>query len=155
MIEVRPRAADGSEDAALAQLMYEAIHQGRSLYSAAERQAWMPAPHSGPDWAARLEAQAVMVAHEGAGPLGFMSLKGDYIDLAFVAPAAQGKGLFRRLFAPLEEVAREVGIERLTTHASLMAQPAFRAMGFHVIRHERIAQRGQRLARAEMEKLLP
>ncbi|NNE51481.1 MAG: GNAT family N-acetyltransferase [Sulfitobacter sp.] len=152
MIQIDLRNPDGSDDAAIAHLIYDAIHQGRSLYTAEERQAWMPAPHSGEAWSKRLAAQRVFLARNGKRVIGAMTLKGDYIDLAYVAPARQGQGLFRRLFELLETEARRAGIRRLTTHASLMAQPAFLAVGFRVIRHEKIAQSGQMLARAEMEK---
>ena len=138
-MQVSVRAQDGHQDDALGALMYDAIHNARSQYTAAERQAW-------------LAAQQVAVAHKGCALLGFMTLKGDYIDLAFVAAHAQGRGVFRSLFAWVESAAQ--GQQRLWTHASLMAQPAFLAVGFRVIRHETVAQKGQHLRRAEMEKLL-
>lgn len=152
MIEITMREKDGSDDAAIGQVMFDAIHKGRSLYTPQERNAWLAAPNSGPDWTDRLAAQFVAVARDAHRVVGTMTLKGDYIDLAYVAPEAQGQGLFRRLFEAVERAAKAQGHDRLWTHASLMAQPAFRAMGFHVIRHERIAQKGQFLSRAEMEK---
>ncbi|MDF1727425.1 MAG: GNAT family N-acetyltransferase [Sulfitobacter sp.] len=154
MIEIGMRAADGSEDAALAALMFAAIHEGPSLYDAAQRRAWLPQPHGGPGWQDRLAAQDVWVARAGESLQGFVTLKGDYIDLAFVAPQQQGRGLFAMIYPPLEKVARRRGLTRLTTHASRMAQPAFRGQGFSVIAHEEISQAGQTLPRAEMEKLL-
>lgn len=152
MIKIETRASDGSDDRAIGQLMFDAIHKGRSLYTPEERLAWLAAPNHGTAWTARLGAQFVVVARDDQRIIGTMTLKGDYIDLAYVAPDAQGQGLFRRLFEAVEDEARAQGHRRLWTHASLMAQPAFRAMGFHVIRHERIAQKGQFLSRAEMEK---
>lgn len=151
-MQVSARAQDGHQDDALGALMYDAIHNARSQYTAAERQAWLAAPNTGQDWSARLAAQQVAVAHKGCALLGFMTLKGDYIDLAFVAAHAQGRGVFRSLFVWVESAAQ--GQQRLWTHASLMAQPAFLAVGFRVIRHETVAQKGQHLRRAEMEKLL-
>ncbi|QFT57950.1 putative N-acetyltransferase YafP [Sulfitobacter sp. THAF37] len=152
-MQVRARQENGTDDAALGQLMFDAIHRGPSLYSEAERRAWLPAPNSGPDWTERLEAQRVWVALEAHAPAGFISLEGeDYINLAFVAPAAQGRGVFRALYGSVEAAAQ--GQRRLWTHASLMAQPAFLAVGFHVIRHETVARAGEALRRAEMEKPL-
>ncbi|APE42168.1 hypothetical protein BOO69_01150 [Sulfitobacter alexandrii] len=152
-MQVRPRRQDGRDDAALGQLMFDAIRRGTSRYTEAQRAAWLPAPNTGPDWTARLAAQRVWVAVANGVPAGFITLAGeDYIDLAFVAPRSQGKGVFRALYAPLEAAAR--GQPRLRTHASLMAQPAFLALGFHVIRHESVCRAGEVLRRAEMEKLL-
>ncbi|WP_366874569.1 GNAT family N-acetyltransferase [uncultured Roseobacter sp.] len=69
-------------------------------------------------------------------------------------PGHQGTGLFRKLYDHIEQWARGRREPRLWTHASLMAQPAFRAMGFLVIHHETVVRDGQSLARAEMEKRL-
>ena len=55
---------------------------------------------------------------------------------------------------PLEATARAEWEPRLWTHASLMAQPAFAALGFAVIQHETVARAGQTLSRAQMEKPL-
>lgn len=152
MITVGTRAEDGSEDQAIGQLMYDAIHKGRSLYTPAERDAWLARPNTGQEWGKRLAAQFVAVLRDDGNVIGAMTLKADYIDLTYVAPDRQGRGHFRTLFDAVAEEAGRQGHRRLWTHASLMAQPAFLAMGFHVIRHERIAQKGQMLARAEMEK---
>ena len=151
-MQVRERVADGHEDDALGLIMYDAIHRAQSHYSAAERRAWLPAPNAGENWTARLAAQQVCVARQAGAPMGFMTLDGDYIDLAFVAAHAQGRGVFRALYGWIETVAH--GQRRLWTHASLMAQPAFLAVGFRVIRHETVAQKGENLRRAEMEKTL-
>ena len=85
--------------------------------------------------------------------VGFMSLaENDYIDFAYVRPVAQGTGIFRRLYEATERTARERGDARLWVHASLMAQPAFSAMGFSVTRKEVVRIGGQDLERFEMAK---
>jgi putative acetyltransferase len=135
--------------------MYDAVHHGRSHYSPAQSAAWVPEPPASPAWSAKLNLQRVAVAARTGGPVGFMTLgTGGYIDLAYIAPDFQGSGLFRQLYAMIERAARDDGISRLTVHASLMAQPAFLAVGFRVIRHETVSRAGQLLARAEMEKVL-
>ena len=143
------------EAEALGQVMWDAIHRGHSHYTPAQRMAWLPAPAAGSKWDNKLAAQSVWVAFDGGTRVGFMTLADEgYIDLAYVAAAAQGQGIFSALFAALEAEARDRTLARLWTHASLMAQPAFIARGFHVIRHETVERSGQRLARAEMEKVL-
>ena len=101
-MQVGERVADGHEDDALGLIMYDAIHRGQSHYSAAERRAWLPAPNAGANWAARLAVQQVCVARQAGAPMGFMTLDGDYIDLAFVAAHAQGRGVFRALYGWIE-----------------------------------------------------
>lgn len=151
-MQISVREPRGAEDAALGALMFDAIHRGPSLYSAAERAAWLAAPNEGPAWSARLSAQHVVVARACGVPVGFITLKEDYIDLAYVAATAQGLGVFRALYTAIEDAAARQ--KRLWTHASLMAQPAFLAVGFHVIQHETVARNGEHLRRAEMEKVL-
>lgn len=107
------------------------------------------------DWAARLEGQVIAIARDETRFVGFMSLAAQgYIDFAYIRPEAQGSGLFRRLFAMIEDKARSQNEPRLWTHASLMAQPAFAAVGFAVVERQLVEIGGESLQRAKMEKLL-
>ncbi|GFE48957.1 hypothetical protein So717_07100 [Roseobacter cerasinus] len=144
------------EDAeALAQVFYAAVHEGPSLYTAAQRASWLPHPPEGQAWAERLAPLQVAVAEVSTEIVGFMGLGTDgYVDFAFVHPAHQGTGVFRRLSGHIEAQARAAAEPRLWTHASLMAQPAFQAMGFSIIHHETVQRAGESLQRAKMEKTL-
>jgi putative acetyltransferase len=143
----------GEEDhRALGQVMYDAVRLGDSRYTEQQRAAWAPAPRDGEAWAARLRAQQVIVAESEGAIIGFMSLaEGGYIDFAYIRPQAQGTGLFRQLFARIVDRARADAEPRLWVHASLMAEPAFRAVGFSVREREIVAIGQQRLERAVME----
>lgn len=138
----------------LGQVMWRAIHEGASAYSQAQRDAWLQVPPTGEAWVAKLAGQAVHVAADQGVPVGFMTRDGSYVDLAFVLPDWQGRGVFSALCARVEAEARALGLDRLWVHASLTAQPAFEARGFRVIAHETVERNGQTLARAEMEKRL-
>ncbi|MFN3213142.1 MAG: GNAT family N-acetyltransferase [Henriciella sp.] len=145
------RAGGPADYDALGQLIYDAIHNGPTLYSEAQSQAWMPAPRSGPAWAERLSGKTLIVADDASGRAGFMSLEpGGYVDFAYIRPSAQGQGLFRKLFDAVKTAALAGRETSLSTHASLMAQPAFKAMGFEVVQHEIVKVDGQELKRAEM-----
>ena len=140
---------------ALADIMFDAVRNGPSRYAEAQRAAWVPVRRGGPAWAARLEGQVIAVARDESRATGFMSLAPEgYIDFAYIRPDAQGSGLFRRLFAMIEELALSQNEPRLWTHASLMAQPAFAAVGFAVVEHEVVEIRNQSFERAMMEKRL-
>ncbi|WP_299685377.1 GNAT family N-acetyltransferase [uncultured Tateyamaria sp.] len=152
---VHVRQAQTGEADALGAVMWDAVHNGPSLYTAAQRAAWVPRAPSGPTWAARLGDQQIWVAEEAGALLGFVTLgDGGYVDFAYVRGGAQRRGIFGALMTTLEGSARDQGARRLWTHASLMAQPAFAQAGFHVIRHQDIERRGEILSRAEMEKTL-
>ncbi|WP_415922209.1 GNAT family N-acetyltransferase [Tateyamaria sp. SN6-1] len=153
MIDVKPVGKDALDR--LGALMWDAIHNGPSAYTAAQRQAWLPEVPKGAPWAARVGDQQIWLAQQDGMALGFVTLAdGGYVDFAYVHSAAQGRGVFRHLMTALETAARTQGTARLWTHASLMAQPAFARLGFRVIRHEDVARDGQTLSRAEMEKAL-
>lgn len=153
MLEIRGMHAVEAD--ALGHVMWSAIHDGASLYTQAQRQAWLPAPHASPQWAAKLHGQTVWVASRTGLPVGFMTLAEDgYIDLAYVHADAQREGVFSHLFAALEAAALARATPRLRTHASLMAEGAFAARGFRVIARDTVERAGQTLARAEMEKVL-
>jgi putative acetyltransferase len=79
---------------------------------------------------------------------------GGYVDFAYIRPAAQGSGLFRRMYERIEQRARERGDVLLWVHASPMAQPAFAAVGFAVRHSEAVEIGGETLQRFEMEKRL-
>jgi putative acetyltransferase len=149
------RSARQTDFDALGVLMFQAIRLGQSPYSDAQRAAWLSAPYCGLDWHAKLTAQHVMLAECREAIAGFMSLRPDgYLDLAFILPQARGGGLFRGLYNQIESHARDAGLPRVWTHASLMAQPAFAAVGFDLVQHEAVTRAGEQLPRAEMEKRL-
>lgn len=149
------RHARSDDYDALGKLMFEAIHDGPTRYTKAQSLAWLDKPRSGPDWAARLDEKQVILAESDGTAIGFMTIEpGGYIDFAYIHPSAQGSGLFRRLFEQVEAIAREAGENHLSTHASLMAQPAFAAMGFETDFHETVDANGQKLDRAHMTKAL-
>lgn len=131
-------------------IAFDAVRNGSSPYTPAQRAAWLPAP---PDWAGRLADQQVALARIGGDIAGLMSLRADgYLDLAHIRPDARGRGLFGDLFAMIEAHARKTGLSALTTHASLMAQGPFASQGFTVTHRERVERNGQWLDRAEMRK---
>ncbi len=135
--------------------MYDAVHNGKSPYSEAQRNAWVPEPRSGETWNSRLEDQDIVLQEQGARIDGFMSLTPDgYVDFAYIRPPAQGSGLFKKLYARLEAKAMAEGQTRLWVHASLAAKPAFSAVGFSVCQKEQVEISGEALVRYEMEKIL-
>jgi len=149
------RLATPADYDVLGQVMYDAVRRGPSAYSPEQRKAWAPQPRTGADWYGRLRTQTVFVAEDDDTIVGFMSLAdGGYIDLAFVRPDSQGTGLFRRLFEELLTFAQNSDVKRLRVHASLTAQPAFSAMGFHIVREETVERGGQLFSRFEMDKAL-
>ncbi|MFK7737979.1 MAG: GNAT family N-acetyltransferase [Pirellulaceae bacterium] len=149
------REATADDYDALAVVMFEAVRRGRSRYTEDQRIAWVPEPRSGSEWNERLESQTIRVAMKETRIVGFMSLAvGGYIDFAYVIPLAQGTGVFRQLYESIELHALENCETRLWVHASLMAQPAFSAMGFSIVKRESVEIGDHSFDRFEMEKSL-
>jgi putative acetyltransferase len=147
------RLAAPSDDPILADIMFDAVRNGPSKYTEAQRMAWVPARREGHPWRERLKDQDIVVAEQDDEPVGFMSLASTgYIDFAYIRPVAQGCGLFRELFERIEGRAYAKGVNLLWVHASLAAQPAFSAVGFSIIRREVVRIGSENLERFEMEK---
>ena len=136
--------------------MFDAVHADPSPYTKAQRNAWVAAPRAGEEWSSRLTDQYVVLATNADEYLGFMSLveATGYIDFAYISANARGQGLFRILFENMENRALTLGLERLWLHASLMAAPAFSAMGFHTVKEETVEIGNQSLRRTLLEKRL-
>ncbi len=148
--------ATTTDHAELADVIFDAVRNGPSKYTEAQRAAWVPVRKSGAEWESRLTNKDIAIGRAGDRILGLMSIEGGgYIDFAFIRPEAQGSGLFRRLFDMAEARARAASEPRLWVHASLMAQPAFTAVGFLVVEHQVVQISDQDFKRALMEKRLP
>lgn len=148
------RWATGVDYPALADVMFDAVRNGPSAYTDAQRRQWVPDRRQGPDWTARLDQQAIVLAEDSENIAAFMSLADQvYIDFAFVRPHAQRQGLFKQLYAAIEQRSRVRGDTRLWTHASLMARPAFAAVGFSVVERQIVTIGQEQFERFEMEKM--
>lgn len=146
-----------SDAKALGEVFHRAVHEGASVrYTPEECAAWSPAPPSSRMWQDRLAGAETVVAETPAGPVGFMSLdlSRGYLDLAFVLPEAMGRGVAAALYAVLEGRARAAGLMRLTTEASLLAEPFFARQGWQLVARQQVERHGVLLRNALMEKTL-
>ncbi len=75
-----------------------------------------------------------------------------YIDMLFCLPEAIGRGFAGLLYEKVEMVAKERSLPRMTTHASLLAQPFFAERGWQLEKHEIHVRNGVAIPRAEMSK---
>ncbi len=147
--------ATPADHGAFDDVIFDAVRNGPSKYTEAQRAAWVPERRSGAEWEARLSAKHIAIVRDDTRILGLMSIQaGGYIDFAFIRPEAQGTGLFRGLFDMVEAHARAANETRLWVHASLMAEPAFAAVGFSVTERQIVQIGGQDFNRAQMEKPL-
>lgn len=123
-------------------------------YDAAQIAAWAKVDE--PEvWAQYRASRPTWLAMNGPLPVGFADLKPDgCLDMMFVDPDHQGKGIASLLLATVEKAARDQGLQRIFTEASLTARPFFERRGFVVLAAQHVQKRGQTLANFRMEKML-
>lgn len=149
------RIANFDDYQQLGEVMFDAVHCDASLYSEAQRLAWVDRPRHGEEWNKRLAGQSIIVAEIASQIVGFISLAPHgYIDFSYVRSDQHRRGILRRLYSELESLALKVNEARLWVHASLMAQPAFSKFGFVILERETVEVRGEYLDRFLMEKKL-
>ncbi|NTF41557.1 GNAT family N-acetyltransferase [Rhizobium rhizogenes] len=106
-------------------------------------------------WAQYRASRPTWLAMSGPVPVGFTDLKPDgCLDMMFVDPDHQGKGIASLLLATVEKAARDQGLRRIFTEASVTARPFFERRGFVVLAAQQVQKRGQTLANFRMEKML-
>ena len=123
-------------------------------YSPAEIAAWAKVDDA-EIWAQYRASRPTWLALDGSTPIGFTDLKSDgCLDMMFVSPDYQGKGVASLLLAAVERAARKQGLQQIFTEASLTARPFFERKGFGVVAAQRVEKRGQTLSNFLMEKAL-
>ncbi|TIX90041.1 GNAT family N-acetyltransferase [Rhizobium sp. P44RR-XXIV] len=106
-------------------------------------------------WAQYRASRPTWLAMNGPMPVGFTDLKPDgCLDMMFVDSDYQGKGIASLLLATVEKAARDQGLQRIFTEASLTARPFFERKGFVVLAAQQVQKLGQTLANFRMEKML-
>jgi putative acetyltransferase len=141
---------------AILELFHDVVHTiGAKYYNSEQVQAWAPSNIDKEKWLNSLTAHITYVAEDQGKMIGFgdMSLTG-YIDRLYVHKNYQGKGVALALVKKLEEEARKLGLEELTTEASVMAMPIAKRWGFEVIQKNTKAHRGQEFITYLMRKKL-
>jgi putative acetyltransferase len=149
------RALRPDDGPAAAQVFFDAVCEGtQAHYTEAQRRAWAGQAPDPEGWRDRLWGVEGFVAEEDGRLVGFMTIAGWCIDLAFVAPAALGRGVGWQLYRAVEARAREFGASVLTTDASRMARSFFERQGWSVVVQQRVVKRGVVLTNYKMRKLL-
>ena len=124
-------------------------------YTRAQARAWAPDAPDRTAWAARRASRPTYVAEIGCVAAGFSDLEPDgHIDMMFVHPHHQGRGVAAALLRHVEAQARMINLPRLVTEASRTARPFFARHGFTVVAEQQVPLRGEVLTNFRMEKRL-
>lgn len=137
---------------AVLQLFYDAVHTACAPhYTPAQLSAWAPEEPDTVRWADKLRQEMFLKAEEDGILLGFGALEEDYLDLLYVRPDWQGRGVGTVLCDFLE---RGCTGEILTVHASRAARLFFQHRGYRLVRAQQVSLRGQTLENFVMKKEL-
>ena len=153
---VRIRSYEAGDAPALARLFYETVHAvNRADYSPEQLRAWAPELPNPEAWHARMSGRCTLVAEEDGEALGFAELeRAGHLDMLYLRKDAVGRGVGSRLYLAVEQVARNRGLGRIFTEASITARPFFERQGFRVVGEQAVVRRGVRPATFAMEKYL-
>lgn len=143
------RAYKPEDAVALVRLFYEAVHSVPD-YTEMQKNAWAPQIPDAESWNESLLACHTLVAEENDRILGFgnMDEKG-YLDLLYVSPAQQRKGVATAICDGLEKASKAPAF---TTHASITARPFFENRGYRVIKEQQVERKGIWLTNYVMKK---
>ena len=122
-------------------------------YSSSQARAWASTLIDEVRFGERCASKSTWIAEIEGRIVGFSDLESDgHIDLLYVHPDFQRRGVARALLEHIESTARESSLPRLYTEASITARPVFEARGFHVIAPQTVTVGGESMINYRMEK---
>jgi putative acetyltransferase len=102
-----------------------------------------------------MQKRVVFIAEHDRSPIGFIQYEPpDHIDMTYVHPAWQRRGVASALLVALETEARQRNVPLLNVEASITSRPFFAARGYEVITPQIVTARGQDFLNYRMSKKL-
>ena len=137
-------------------LFYDTVHEVNIRdYTKAQVDALGPADIDIESWTKSLSSKFTFVAEEGDKIAGFGELEANgHIDCFYCHQDFQRQGVGTQILAQINSKARNLGIKKLFTEASITAKPFFESQGFIVVKKQEVERRGQRFINFAMEKLI-
>jgi putative acetyltransferase len=168
-----PAAFENAADRATEAIVWRAYEAGRdaqplatlfraailtlaaSHYDAAQCQAWADVADDLDAFDARLARGVTLVAQIGDEYAAFGQLfPSDHVEMLYVSPAWNRRGLATALIARLEALARDAQAVTLDTDASALARPVFERAGFSLVAQESVRRGSVSLPRFHLCKPL-
>ncbi len=135
-------------------LFYDTIHRINIRdYSSEQVDAWAPKDMNYAQWSEQLQSKMTYVAEEEGKIIGFAELeKTGHIGCFYCHADYQSRGVGTRLLNQIQLTAKNLGIQKLFTEASITARPFFECLGFRVITPQEVERRGMKFINYVMEK---
>lgn len=150
------RQYTASDASALTSLFHSSVREIASRdYTASQIREWAPDRIDEMRFGQKCASRPTWVAEVEGRIAGFSDLEPDgHVDMLYVHPEFQRRGVARALLKHIEEVARATALPRLYTEASITARPVFEAVGFQTIVPQAATIRGVSMMNYRMEKWL-
>lgn len=151
---MRVRSYEIGDTQEIVKLFYDTVHEVNIRdYTKAQVDAWAPADIDIASWTKSLSSKFTFVAEEGNKIAGFGELEASgHIDRFYCHKDFQGKGVGRQILEQIELQAKNLGIKKLFTEASITAKPFFESKGFIVVKQQEVERRGQKFINFAMKK---
>ncbi|NWF60874.1 MAG: GNAT family N-acetyltransferase [Fischerella sp.] len=136
------------------QLFYDTVHNINIRdYTQEQVDAWAPEDMDYQRWNQNLHSKMTYVAEIDRKIVGFAQLETNgHIDCFYCHQDFQGMGVGSQLLNTIETKAKELGIKRLFTEASITAKGFFERRGFQVIKQQEVELRGMKFINYCMDK---
>jgi len=122
-------------------------------YAPAQVAAWAPEPADLDAWARRLATGAVFVSEREGRVAGFARIDATgELDLLYVDPHFQRRGVATELLTALVAWAKRNGVTRLAANVSITARSFFEHAGFRLLRSQTVERSGVMLENFRMER---
>lgn len=137
------------------QLFQEVVHTtGAKYYRPEQINAWAPLEGGNRSaWLESLTQNISYVVELGGIIVGFgdMTWEG-HIERVYVHPKYQGQGVARALMNKFEDDAKKLGLQKLTTDASIIAMPMLKRFGYEIVKKYSKMHRGVEFVNYLMQK---
>jgi N-acetylglutamate synthase-like GNAT family acetyltransferase len=153
---MRVRTYEIGDTKQIVKLFYDTVHEVNIRdYTKAQVDAWAPADIDIESWTKSLSSKFTFVAEEGETIAGFGQLEGNgHIDCFYCHKDFQRQGIGRIILEQIDAKARNSGIKKLFTEASITAKAFFESYGFMVVKKQEVERRGQKFINFAMEKII-
>lgn len=146
-----------SEDCPLlASLFFDTVHTiNRKDYTPSQLDVWATGNVDIAAWNQSLTAHHTIIAEINSVIVGFGDIDDSgYLDRLYVHKDYQGQGIASSIVNDLEQYSLTCGASRISTYASITANPFFLNRGYHTLRENIVLRGNVELINYYMEKEL-
>ncbi len=106
-------------------------------------------------WQKSLAKNITFVAETDGQIVGFADISHEgYLDRLYVHKDYQARFVALKLFRAIEQAARDLGLNKITTDCSITAKVPAERMGFVVVKEQVVEKKGMKFINYHMEKKL-